>query len=368
MKPAASTALLLICAVGISMPAQARPVPDQPRPAPAWVAEVPATDPHLSFDGHWGRVGSSMITPNSGSALRFRFTGHTLAGRFDTSAVTLPAQVYVSIDGGPPALYQVDQDRIDFTAVPLQGRRHTAEITVKDVNEHANRWVVPMQSGLVLTGLELDRGARVQRAAPRGPLRMEFLGDSITQGVKALCGQVGTDCDDGTKDFAYLTGRAFHARTSQVGFGRQGILVPGNGGVPTAGQSFGWNFQDSPADPRFGPDAVVVNQGTNDGVLGKEPFLPGYLSYLKQIRAAYPHAWIFAMRPFGGYKAADIATAVTQADDPRIVYVDTTGWLSVDAGDYTDGVHPGVAAHERAARLLTGVITATTGWKADPIG
>jgi lysophospholipase L1-like esterase len=380
VRTASAAVLPLTCILALTAPAQAAPAQaaytaySAPAGASRQVAAnadqsagIPATDPHLAFDGHWGRVGNAMITPNSGSQLRFRFTGRTLAGRFDTSSVTLPAQIYVSIDGAAPARYTVDRDLIDFTPTPLTGRKHTAEISVKDVNEHANRWVLPLQSGLSFTGLELDPGAHVQTPAPLGPLRMEFLGDSITQGVKSLCGVIGTDCDDGTKDFAYLTGKAFHAHTNQVGFGRQGILVNGNGGVPTASGSFGWNFQDSPADPLFRPDAVVVNQGTNDYFLGAEPFRPAYLSYLKQIRAAYPHAWIFAMRPFGGYNAEDVASAVTEANDPRTVYVDTTGWMSADAGDYTDGVHPGVEAHARAAALLTDLIAHTTGWAADPV-
>jgi lysophospholipase L1-like esterase len=365
VRAASAGVLPLVCVLALSAPSQAA-VPVPPDTAASRATEVPATDPHLGFEGHWGRVGSSMITNNTGSELRFRFTGRTLTGLFDVSSVTIPASVYVSVDGGTPTLYSVDRDRIDFTPQPLAAGTHTVEIAVKDVNENANRWVVPMQSGLVVTGLELDPGAHVRPAAPLGPLALEFIGDSITQGVDALCGTGGTQCVDGTKTYSYLTGKAFHADTAQVGFGRQGILVTGNGNVPTAPGTLGLNFQGSPENPHFHPDAIVVNQGTNDGIQGAGPFQPAYLAYLKQVRARYPHAWIFAMRPFQGYEADAIAQSVTDLNDPRTVYVDTTGWLS--SGDYTDGVHPSVAAHARAAELLTAAITDATGWKTRATG
>ncbi|WP_433181879.1 GDSL-type esterase/lipase family protein [Actinoallomurus sp. CA-150999] len=332
-------------------------------PAPATADSVVRPgDPRLRYMGHWGHVRGAAITVNSGSELTFRFTGHTLTGLFDASTITVPSQIYVSIDGGPRTLYKVDRDEIDFTPAALPGRRHTVTIAVKDVDEYENRWILPLQSGIVLTGFRLGPRARVlPTPRPRGP-RVEFYGDSITEGVAALCDHTGVDCADGTVDYANLTGRAFHADFDQVGFGKQGIIQPGHGNVGTAAQSFGWNFAGSPADDRFRPGAVVVNEGTNDVPYPSADFEPGYLAYLREIRTAYPRAWIFAMRPFGGYHADDIATAVRSTDDPRVVYVDTTGWLSAADGDYNGG-HPNVQGHRKAADRLIPLIAATTGWR-----
>lgn len=338
-----------------------RAVPAPPG-GPAAGTVVRPGDRRLRYMGHWGHVNGDAVTVNSGSELRFGFTGHTLTGLFDTASITVPSQIYVSIDGGAATLYKVDHDAIDFTPSALPGVVHTARIAVKDVDEYENRWVLPLQSGIVLTGLRLDPRAHVLPVVPYGHRRMAFYGDSITEGVNALCDHLGVDCADGTVDYANLTGRAFHSNFDQVGFGKQGIIQPGHGGVGTASQSFGWNFAGSPADPRFVPDVVVVNQGTNDGPYSSAQFEPGYLAYLRQIRAAYPHAWIFAMRPFGGSHADDIATAVTQAGDAKIRYVDTTDWLSAAAGDYNGG-HPSVQGHQKAAARLIAVISAATGWK-----
>src|SRR6266545_4712331 len=322
-------------------------------------------DPRLRFMGHWGHTSDAAITVNSGSELAFRFTGHTLHGLFDTEAITVPSQIYVSVDNATPTLYMVDHDDIDFTPASLPGGIHTVKIDVKDVDEYENRWILPLESGVVLTGFRLDPLATVLPVARTGPLRMEFYGDSITEGVMARCAVLGVDCADGTVDYAHLTGKAFHADFNQVGFGKQGIIQPGHGNVGTAAQSFGWNFQGSPADPHFHPDAVVVNQGTNDSPYSSEEFRPGYLAYLREIRAADPRTWIFAMRPFGGYHEGDIAWAVAQLNDPKIVYVDTTDWLSVAAGDFNGSSHPNVQGHEKAAAHLIAVIESVTGWRAD---
>lgn len=72
---------------------------------------------------------------NSGSTLRFRFTGDQLAARFDTGSITVPSQLYVTIDGGSPALVKVDRDRIVLVDQLDDGVVHTAEIAVKDVDE-----------------------------------------------------------------------------------------------------------------------------------------------------------------------------------------------------------------------------------------
>ncbi|MER6524318.1 GDSL-type esterase/lipase family protein [Streptomyces sp. NPDC001508] len=281
---------------------------------------------------------------------------------FDTSTTVSPPQIYVSIDGGEPRLHRVDRDLVDFTPTPLTDSQHTADIVVKDIDEHENRWIVPMRSGLHFTGLQLAPGASLLPTTLPDALRLIFYGDSITQGVMALGAEATVDCADGTRSFAHLTGRAFQATTHQVGFGGQGILRPGNGGVGTAGQSLGWNFHGSSVDPQFQPHAVIVNQGTNDHAYEGAAFRPAYRTYLDRTRAAHPHAWLFAMSPFGGYHAEDIAWAVAQTRDARTVYVDTAGWLSPSQDDFNDGCHPNVRGHAKAARRLTAVIQATTGW------
>lgn len=331
----------------------------------ASAASSPATfgpnDPRLEFEGHWAKDDDLAITVNSGSSLRFRFTGATLAAQFQTASITVPSQVYVSVDRGEPSLVKVDRDRIVLADGLDPAVTHTAEVVVKDVDEYENRWVMPLQSGIVLSKIELAPGATLV-SLPRTPQhRLEFYGDSITEGVMALCPTLGVDCADGTKDYAYLVGKAFDAQTDQVGFGKQGIIQPGHGNVGTAAESFGWDLSGYPAAP-FDPDAVVVNFGANDAAYSGEQFVPRYQAYLRKIRTANPGALILAMRPFDGTHGSDIAAAVKALHDRRTVYVDTTGWLG--ASDYSGGSHPNVEGHRKAAARLTTVLERLTGWHA----
>ncbi|WP_432879032.1 pectinesterase family protein [Kribbella sp. CA-245084] len=332
-------------------------------------AANPATygpfDPRIELDGHWGRDDDVAITVNSGSSVRFRFTGSHLGALFDTAAITVPAQLYVAIDGGAPVLQKVDADHKTFADDLDPTVAHTAEILVKDVDEYENRWNVPLQTGVVLEKIELAPDAKLIPLPTTAEHHIEFYGDSITQGVMALCAQLGSDCADGTKAYPHLVGEAFGADTNQVGFGKQGILQPGHGNVGTAAESFGLNLAGFPATG-FDPGAVVVNFGTNDAAYDSAQFTPAYAAYLDKIRTADPQALIVALRPFNGTHADDVKAAVAAANDRRIVYVDTTGWLGPD--DFNGSTHPNVQGHEVAAAKLTTVLKHLTGWSTGPIG
>lgn len=354
-----SRLLFVILCLTVGLVAGAVTVPA----VPAAAAESPATfgpfDPRLEFEGHWAKDDDLAITVTSGSSLRFRFTGDRLAAWFETESITVPSQLYVSVDRGEPVLVKVDEDHKVLAEGLDPAVIHTAEILVKDVDEYANRWIMPLQSGVVLSKIELAPGARLVPLPSTAEHRLEFYGDSITQGVMALCPQLGIDCADGTKSYAHLVGEAFGASTNQVGFGKQGIIQPGHGNVGTAAESFGWNLAGYPAAP-FDPGAVVVNFGTNDAPYPSAEFAPRYLAYLRGIRAANPKALILALRPFNGTHAAGIAASVVAAKDRRIVYVDTTGWLG--PSDYNGGSHPSVQGHKVAAGKLVKVLERLTGW------
>lgn len=323
---------------------------------------VPPSDPHFHFIGHWDRSHpGEAVTVNSGSRILCAFTGTSVSGLFRTEGITSPAQIWVRLDDGTPQRFAVNSGSIDFSPQPLGAGRHRLELDVKDVDERVNRWIPPLQAALEFDGLALGAGGRMVKSPLPGKLRMEFYGDSITQGVRIDNMAIGPEGSDGTKDYAFLTAVAFSALHNQVGFGRQGIIRTGNGNVPPAADSFGWNFKGSPDDPAFVPQVVVVNQGTNDGGYPSAQFEPAYRAYIAEIRNRYRKAAILCLRPFGGFHADDIRQAVTDLGDSRIFYVDTTGWL--DPADYIDGIHPNAAGHVKAALRLVEVIRRETGLK-----
>ncbi|AZQ38969.1 hypothetical protein EJ357_40620 [Streptomyces cyaneochromogenes] len=88
-------------------------------------------DGRLTYEGHWGRTADAAITVNSGSLLTFRFTGDTADALFDVSSITVPTQIYVSVDAGPKRLYAVDRGDIArrrYGRLPHPRRRRPARL------------------------------------------------------------------------------------------------------------------------------------------------------------------------------------------------------------------------------------------------
>lgn len=338
---------LLTAATAVGLLAGAAP----PAPASGAPSVVRPDDGRIAYEGHWGRTAEAAVTVNSGSRLRFRFTGPSVHALFDVSSVTVPAQIYVSVDGGPRQEYSVDRADLAITAA---GRGpHAVEISVKDVFSRVNRWVPPLETGVALTGI---RGRLLPQPAVRRT-ELAFYGDSITQGVMALCEENTSDCADGTAAYPTLVADALHASLTQVGFGRQGVIRTGNGGVPAASDAYGWNYAGSRADSDRRAAVIVVNQGTNDTASGSAEFRAAYRAYLARLRVAAPHARVLALRPFDGSHAADIAAVVDELADPRVEFVDTTGWLDAAQGDFNGTVHPSAQGHRKVAGRLIGLIS-----------
>ncbi|MGW7685575.1 GDSL-type esterase/lipase family protein [Kribbella sp. NPDC054772] len=304
---------------------------------------VAPSDPRIVLEGQWGHQPGVAITVNSGSRISFSYAGERLQLLFDTDGLTVAPHLWITVDDGEPELHVIEEPVVELSAA--DGRHHVT-VVVKDVNEHANRWTPPFGCAVVFAGLVLDTRSVLRLSGrPSGP-RLEFYGDSITQGVRSLSTHPESEGADGTTSYAYLTARAFGATSYQVGFGSQGISKPGNGEVPAGVDSFGWNFAGSPAERVEASDVVVINLGVNDPTLDIEE----YADYVRRVRAAYPGTTIVSLTPFNGKHAETIHAAVKSLDDPNLVCIDSTGWISED--DCTDLVHPTVAGHATIAEHL----------------
>ncbi|GAA3151809.1 lysophospholipase L1-like esterase [Kribbella aluminosa] len=308
---------------------------------------VAPSDPRIVLEGQWGHQPGVAITVNSGSRLSFSYAGERVQLLFDTDGLTVAPHLWITVDDTEPSLYLVDEPVIELVA---PDGRHQVSVVVKDVNEHANRWNPPFGCAVVFAGLVLDARTVLRLSGRPGGPRMEFYGDSITQGVRSLSEHPESEGADGTTSFAYLTARAFGATAYQVGFGSQGISKPGNGEVPSGVDSFGWNFAGSRAERVEPSDVVVINLGVNDPTLEVEE----YAEYVRRVRAAYSATTIVSLTPFSGKHAETIQAAVKTLDDPNLVCVDSTGWITED--DCTDQVHPTVAGHTKIADHLISAV------------
>jgi lysophospholipase L1-like esterase len=270
--------------------------------------------------------------------------------------------VRIEIDDAPAVETEI-ADALEL-ATGLGAGEHTVTLFVRGMNELEARWSPPLVSATTFLGFTVTGGALAPTARPER-LRIEFLGDSITEGVALHAqGPQGQDTPnwrtDGPRSYASLTAQKLNAEWRQVGFGRQGLSIGGNGGVPKVGDAFNWVYAGVPRDA-WQADLVVINQGTNDQLNNVDgaTFAPLYRSLLELVREAYPQAKIAALRPLSGGFGSEIeaqVAALAGAGDMKVSYIDTAGWTS--GGDFTDGVHPNEAGSIKIADRLAAALQA----------
>lgn len=296
------------------------------------------SDPHIAYVGRWDTSSGTTAVANwSGAYIQTSFTGTTVKVRARDAV-----NFYVSVDGGPDVFHAGVRGTVNLTPRPLAPGTHTLRITYRS-------------GDTVFQGLVLDSGARTVAPGSSAGL-IEFVGDSITAG--ALTDRLALD------SYAWKTGERLgmrHTRIARAGY----CLVAQSGCTGLSGQFFksastgatGWDFS------RYRASAVVINLGTNDighGVTGAA-FQTAYTAFLRDVRAKYPDAVLFAVQTLKKRYVTETRAAVgarNNAGDSRVRYVDTSGWLT-DGADYEDGNgHPNEAGHTKFAGRLAPVISA----------
>ena len=319
------------------------------------------------FFGRWDlRTAQRAVTVNSGSYILARFSGPGLRATFDVS-VNQAHCVCTAQGSFPTIAWRIDEGKWQEAEVAptvkladgLTRGRHSVMLMVRGLDEHQSRWKPPLVASVTFPGFDLAKGGKLEAPLPqwRKPaLSIEFLGDSITEGVVVQEGRAGVVegmpftwpwLADARSSYAGQTALRLGAEWRQVGFGATGLARAGSGGAPGALDSFDFFYAGCPRDA-WQPDVVVVNQGTNEGPMPSSEYQPLYARYLAMIRQAYPKAKIVALRPFCGAQEASIkaaASACQAAGDARVYYIDTTGW-------YNGPLHPNVTGSAALAEKL----------------
>jgi|GEM_PF-847523 len=325
-----------------------------------------ANDEHLQYWGRWDRrnaATSGAVAVNTGSTLIIRFEGTDLTLHFGIQHYThqFPT-LWLQVDEGEWHVVNPAEE-LRVARAPLGAGVHSVRLVVKGFREWENRWDPPLVNSVVFRGLTLEAGGRLLDPPLRPSRLIEYLGDSITEGVLVL--NTGPReswtrdgwprFSDGRRSWAYQSALLAGAEPRTVGFGRLGLSINANGGVPPALQSFPWIYGGAPVDGPA-PDIAVVNLGTNDGSrVSGEVFGSLYRAYLEAIRKAYPGAWILCLRPFNGAHAAVIESAVSGLGDAKIRYVNTAGWIDAEKHT-TDKVHLNLEGNQTAAQKLAPIL------------
>ncbi|MGD0781381.1 MAG: GDSL-type esterase/lipase family protein [Candidatus Aminicenantales bacterium] len=329
---------------------------------------VAADDPRIQYWGRWDLRNASSrgaVTVNTGSTIVVRFEGSNLTLHFSVAHYT---------HGFPTLWLQVDEgdwrvvrpaEAMAISPADLPSGPHLLRLVVKGFREWENRWEAPLVGSIVFRGLTPAKNAALLPAPARPPALIEYLGDSITEGVLVSASgdpelwtrENWPQYGDGRCTWAYQSALRVGAEPRLAGFGRLGLTISGNGGVPPAIHSFPFIYAGAPIDALPRPDVVVINMGTNDAGAPYDVFLPLYRQYLRVVRGAYPGARILCLRPFNGAQEAAIRSAAEQSGDERIQYVDTTGWIQPEKHySAAGGVHPNLEGNAAAGEKLAAIL------------
>lgn len=354
---------------------------------------VPPTDPGLFFSpSNWHVTTTLASAINPGAYIKCSFRG--------TTSVALSVDAMPCLwEGCMTLAYTVDDGPMRLVKAPSHGgtvgaavvlplanahnstlnatKTHTLVLHIYNAIQYGNRWrnlglapYTDQRQALMVRGLVLDDGAALQPSALRKK-RMIAFGDSITEGINAGCSKSGprNSADAATKTWVQPVAAALDAEYGQVGFGRQGFTITGNGQVPpffTPGVAVNssWDkvYEGTPRSFK-GLDFIFILHGTNDGLNQASCPLAGVVTsceaMLHAIRAAAgPATAVFLVVPFGGFGAknpplnalpaafaayqkakADPKTFLIDMGAPAAQGLECGGWMKGCVGAYgTDGV------------------------------
>ncbi|XHS80480.1 GDSL-type esterase/lipase family protein [Burkholderiaceae bacterium UC74_6] len=291
--------LLAVMGAGIFPPALQ--TSDFVRETPSSTAGlIPATDARLRLVGRSQAVDGARLMAWSGTEIRARFTGKSLALRF-----------------------QPTRGKTNYYTVEIDGRRHLLALTGDGAAEWRLREALAdgehelrilkrseaSQAESLFIGLRLSEGGLLLAPPAPRPLRFAFYGDSITAG--ACDGDIGTDqyddlsSHDGTRAYGAVTAAKLGA--DYLGFAVSGIGITAAWDPLLMPQV--WHryapYLEAPVAPVAedtrdrAPDVVFLNLGQNDygfphsqgrGIAAD--FAPRYLAFVRELRARYPAAKI----------------------------------------------------------------------------
>lgn len=215
--------------------------------------------------------------------------------------------------------------------------------------------------------------------SPRGTLKIEFLGDSITCGYGLDAGNTGnfsTRTENFTETYAFLAAKELGADAAAVSFSGYGVLTgfPSHGmandyvifkyyenslincGDISAGQY--WNFSGN------ANDLVVINLGTNDASYcytedRRNSFVDEYKRLLSLVRLREPNAFILCvLGDMNNSLYPSIERAVSEYRDDTYDSAVKCATLSFEMGTYgsvIDG-HPTKESNVLAADTLVNEI------------
>lgn len=313
----------------------------------------PYDHPSVVFTGRWAPLEGGMGTVTSGSKMTIAFSGNMINLHFnvkDTDS-TLP-HLWVSVDEGDK--FEIPVDR--RLRVSCKEGNHLLTVIYKGGNTYLSRWFAPLEGRICFKGFEAEGAAEVPKNVKK---RIEFIGDSITEGVEtdnSYCPEVdavgnGAYRDDVCASYAWLTAANLDLEPVFSAYAGVGITSDGCGGVPSAYEIYPFCF-DGAEFSEFDADFVVINHGPND-LKYAERFEEGCEKMLDLVRKYNPGAEIIVMTNFAGIMREELIALIPRYNAKKkenVFLIDTMGWIPETP------LHPTRESHAVVAEKLTAVL------------
>ena len=323
---------------------------------------IPYTHESIRLTGRWDtRDANCAVTTTTGAYIEFAFEGRMALARFDVLLNGTPRlHLWVQLDGGDMIEAPIDSY---LRVIAKNEGKHVCRIIYKGGAENDRRWYAPLTGKVSFLGVQTEHP--IALPADERPI-IEFVGDSITEGVlidvdfydrNDVISYNGQDVrsyqDDVCATYAWLTAEARNLRPIFMGYGAVGATRSGQGQVPAAAISYGYNFDGSPITHAGLPKYVMINHGANDSGKPVELYLEKYANLLDVIRRYNPNATIIALSAFCGAHHEALGEMIKQYNEKNgsnVRFIDSNGWISPDP------LHPLRDGHQPVSRHLVPIM------------
>lgn len=284
----------------------------------------------------------SRASIDAGAYFKTSFTGNQCSLSFDMVGVGTPlSQVYVSVDGLPPAQYQIDQIVPCAPSSLVVADHHSLRVSIKATSQNVTRWSTLPGTRVALRTINI--GPSQSFSAPKTyPRWILYYGDSITEGVRTLGHTQAYDVDqnDNMVEWSAQSAQRLDAEYGIVGFGSTGLTTAGSGGVPALPSAWNLLYPGQSRDFSHCPDVMIENEGTNDGSAAASDVQSAETTFLNAFSTTCPSTKVAVMRPFNGSQWSALQASVASFGNRNFSLLDTTGFLNVENGMDDYNLHP----------------------------
>ena len=307
--------------------------------------------PSIRYTGRFAPYAGAMTATALGAHFEIAFRGDFIRLSFDvlTNQQAYP-HLWLCLDNGP--MFECPLDK--YLRVNCSYGEHVLKVILKSSIEVQSRFFHPLVAKISFKGYEADGAGEL---APDNRKTIEFIGDSITEGVQTdafLRSDFGWEQsrsmgDDVTATYAWLTAQNLNLRDLHMGYGAVGVIRDGQGGVPRVGQSYPYCFEGAKVMYDH-PDYILINHGANDRHQPEKDFLDAYWAFLETVRSIHPDSVIICLAPFFGVYPeahAELIRRWNEEKQDNVHFIDASNWVP------REPLHPLRDGHQIIAENLT---------------